>query len=107
MSKGLTRLFGPYYEFKMAELNTSPEPSFEASLDRLQKIVQKLESGDAPLDESLKLFEEGVSVAKNCQEKLSAAEKRVEILVKAPDDTNGGQPVFETFAPNNSSTNKS
>lgn len=55
--------------------------SFEASAERLSDIVQKLESGELSLEESLKLFEEGVRVARAAQARLSAAEKRVDELV--------------------------
>jgi exodeoxyribonuclease VII small subunit len=55
---------------------------FEESLNKLEKIVSKLEEGDISLDESLKLFEEGIKLSRFCNQKLEEAEKRVEILVK-------------------------
>jgi len=55
---------------------------FEESLKKLEKIVSRLEKGDIPLDESLKLFEEGVRLSRFCNEKLDEAERRVEILLK-------------------------
>jgi len=61
------------------------EMKFEAALDRLEKIVQKLEEGDGSLDDSLKMFEEGVRLARHCGEKLDAAERRIEALVKTED----------------------
>ena len=53
---------------------------FEKSLQKLEDTVQKLESGELTLEESLKAFEEGVSLARSCQETLKSAEEKVEIL---------------------------
>ena len=55
--------------------------SFEKKLTRLEEIVQKMEAGDMSLDDSLKLFEEGVKLSKECQEELDTAEKKVKVLV--------------------------
>ncbi len=55
---------------------------FEEALTKLEKIVSKMEKGDIPLEESLKLFEEGIRLSRWCNQKLDEAEKRVEILVK-------------------------
>ena len=63
-----------------------PKERFEDALDKLEKIVTKLEDGDIPLEESLKLFEEGIRLSRFCNQKLDEAEKRVEILLK---DKNG------------------
>ncbi|MFZ5861550.1 MAG: exodeoxyribonuclease VII small subunit [Nitrospirota bacterium] len=54
---------------------------FEDALGRLETIVQTLERGDLSLDESLKAFEEGVKLSKNCLKLLDDAERRVEMLV--------------------------
>jgi len=59
--------------------------SFEDSLARLETIVADLESGALPLEEALRLFEEGIGVVKRCTRKLDEAEKRVEVLLKAAD----------------------
>ena len=59
---------------------------FEDALEKLEKIVSRLEEGDIPLEESLKLFEEGIRLSRFCNQKLDEAEKRVEILLK---DKNG------------------
>ncbi len=61
--------------------------TFEQSLNELEKIVQKLEDGDMPLEESLKLFEEGVKLSRDCRERLTSAERRIEVLMK---DAEGG-----------------
>lgn len=54
---------------------------FEAALEQLEERVRRLESGDVPLDEALKLFEEGVALARTCHGHLDAAEQRVASLV--------------------------
>jgi exodeoxyribonuclease VII small subunit len=53
---------------------------------RLEAIVGELENGDLPLDESLKIFEEGIRLSKNCLKVLEEAERKVEVLVQ---DKNG------------------
>jgi len=58
------------------------EQKFEENLKRLEQIVDQLENKEAPLDQSLALFEEGIGLARTCQEKLEQAKKKVEILVK-------------------------
>ena len=60
--------------------------NFETSLNDLEKIVRKLEDGDLSLEESLKLFEDGVKLSRECQERLNGAERRIEVLLK---DSNG------------------
>jgi len=60
----------------------SKEPTFEDNLGRLEQIVDQLEAKEAPLDQSLALFEEGVKLARACQTTLEQAKKKVEILVK-------------------------
>ena len=62
------------------------ENTFEASLAELEKIVEQLEDGDLPLEESLRLFETGVKLSRVCRERLSEAERRIEVLMK---DGNG------------------
>ncbi len=61
--------------------------SFEAAMARLEEIVRMLESGNAPLDMSLSLFEEGVALVKLCNSKLDTAEQKVKILTDAGDGT--------------------
>ena len=62
------------------------ELKFEQALDKLENIVEEMEEGSVPLDKSMKLFEEGVKLAKFCSIKLREVEKKVEILKK---DING------------------
>lgn len=60
-------------------------PSFEDSLRNLETIVDKLEKGDLSLEESLKLFEEGVGLSATCKKELEEAEGKVETLIKQRD----------------------
>ena len=63
------------------------EKTFEASLNDLEKIVKQLEDGDLPLEKSLKLFEDGVKLSRECRERLTNAERRIEVLLQ---DADGG-----------------
>lgn len=54
--------------------------SFEESMTRLEEVVRILESGSATLDESLKLYEEGISLVRTCSLKLDQAEKKIKLL---------------------------
>lgn len=70
-------------------------PSFEAAIKRLTEIVQVLERGELPLEESLRLFEEGVRLSRVSQQKLDGAEKRVEQLLAVDEQ---GRPRTAPFA---------
>jgi exodeoxyribonuclease VII small subunit len=61
--------------------------TFEDALSQLESIVARLENGDLPLEESLKLFEEGIKLTRFCNQKLNEAQKKVEVLLKG----NGGE----------------
>ena len=63
------------------QTQTTP-PNFEVAYEKLQQSVKKLESGELSLEDSLKAFEEGVQLSRVCQEHLTAAEQKVELLVK-------------------------
>lgn len=58
----------------------SPPVSFEAALQELERIVQAMESGDAPLEASLANYERGVALLKICQGRLAAAEQKIRLL---------------------------
>ena len=73
-------------------------PSFEAAIKRLTDIVQTLERGDLPLEESLRLFEEGVRLASVSQQKLDSAEKRVEQLLAVDEQGRARTASFATDA---------
>lgn len=61
------------------------ENSFETSLSELESIVQSLETGDLPLEDSLELFEKGIKLSRECRKRLANAERRIEILMKDVD----------------------
>ena len=64
----------------MAKVN-----SFEENMEKLEKIVTELEKGDLNLDDSVKKFEEGINISKECNKILEDAEKKITILVKKED----------------------
>lgn len=67
---------------------------FEKKLTRLEEIVQKMEKGDLPLENSLKLFEEGIGLTRDCQTQLTEAENKIKLLVDI--DANK-QPITKPF----------
>ena len=73
--------------------NDEQPKSFEASLEGLEEIVQQLEGGDLPLEKSLELFEQGIKLSRQCQERLSQAERRIEVLLR----DNQGRQVVSAF----------
>lgn len=72
--------------------NEQPK-SFEASLEALERIVQQLEQGDLPLEKSLELFEQGIGLSRQCQDRLNQAERRIEMLLR----DNQGRTVVTPF----------
>ena len=73
--------------------NGAEQRTFETSLEALEQIVRQLEDGDLPLEKSLELFEQGIRLSRECQERLSQAERRIEILLR----DNQGRPVAAAF----------
>jgi exodeoxyribonuclease VII small subunit len=71
---------------------------FEKKLGRLEEIVEKMETGELPLEDSLKLFEEGVKLSRECNSQLSEAEQKVKLLLGIDDD---GNPVTSDFSATN------
>ncbi len=67
---------------------------FEKKLTRLEDIVEKMESGDLALEESLKLFEEGIRLSRDCNVQLTDAEQKVKILLGVGAD---GEPITKDF----------
>ena len=59
-----------------------PKTTFEQSMKKLEQIVQKLESGDLPLEEAMQKFEEGIKLSRLCSEKLDETEKKVTLLLQ-------------------------
>lgn len=62
-------------------------PAFEASLKELEQLVEQMERGDMPLEESLESFERGVRLTRACQQALKEAEQKVQILLEENGDT--------------------
>ena len=67
----------------MSDKNNSKD--FESSLEKLEEIVAELESGDLPLEKSIKAFEEGIKLTRHCQNLLSKAELKIQKLVETSD----------------------
>ena len=68
-------------------MNTkAKESTFEKSMDRLESIVEQMESGKLPLEDLIQRYEEGIKLVKVCQERLASAEQKIEIIVR---DTSG------------------
>jgi exodeoxyribonuclease VII small subunit len=79
-------------ESKRSKKKTPPEMTFEKALGRVEEIVETLESGDPSLEESLALFEEGVVLSRQCNKRLDAAERRLEVLAGKDSE---GEPAVE------------
>lgn len=60
------------------------EPTFEEALKSLENVVAKLESGEIKLEESIRLFEEGMKLSSLCQKRLDDADRKIEILLRKP-----------------------
>jgi exodeoxyribonuclease VII small subunit len=73
------------------------QPDFETAMRDLEELVERLEQGDLPLEESLAAFERGVMLTRACQTALKEAEQKVEILLRK-----AGEPVVEDFTPDES-----
>jgi exodeoxyribonuclease VII small subunit len=73
----------------------SPSHSFESSIERLEQIVEEMEGDRLPLEKLIERFEEGSKLVKVCQEKLDAAERRVEIISRSA----SGKPQLAEFDP--------
>ena len=70
----------------MEEKMTKSEKDFEELMQKLEEITTKLETDKLNLDESVKLFEEGMQISKECNEKLEDAEKRITMLIRTNDE---------------------
>ena len=72
---------------------------FEDTFRKLETIVNKMENGDLSLEDSMKLFEEGMRLSRLCSEKLNEIQKKVEILVKTEDGGITSQPFLQEEEP--------
>lgn len=75
--------------------NNGADLSFEQALSALEEIVQRLESGDVPLDQSIELYEKGEVLRKKCQSRLDAAQQRIEQIVADKDGSASGSQPFD------------
>ena len=71
------------------------EINFEAAMDRLEKIVEQMESGKLPLEDLIVRYEEGMNLVKICQERLANAEQKIEIIAR----NSAGKPIVKGFEP--------
>jgi len=76
-------------------MSTAKPKTFESSLEDLERIVRELEQGELPLERSLELFEQGVALSRECQDRLNQAERRIEILMR----DSKGQTTTRPFEP--------
>jgi exodeoxyribonuclease VII small subunit len=78
-----------------APKKAEPQLNFEGAMDRLEEIVEQMESGKMMLEELIVRYEEGMKLVKVCQERLASAEQRIEIITR----NNAGKPVVKDFEP--------
>jgi len=80
-------------------MSSAKPKTFETSLEELERIVRELEQGELTLEKSLELFEQGVKLSRECQERLNQAERRIEILMR----DNQGRATVRPFDPESES----
>jgi exodeoxyribonuclease VII small subunit len=78
-----------------APKKAEPQLHFEGAMDRLEEIVEQMESGKMMLEELIVRYEEGMKLVRVCQERLASAEQRIEIITR----NNAGKPVVKDFEP--------
>jgi exodeoxyribonuclease VII small subunit len=76
------------------------ELNFEAAMDRLEKIVEQMESGKLPLEDLIVRYEEGMNLVKVCQERLANAEQKIEIIAR----NSAGKMTIKQFEPTQETT---
>jgi exodeoxyribonuclease VII small subunit len=81
-------------------MSSKPKPreaelNFESAMDRLEKIVEQMESGKLPLEDLIERYEEGMNLVKVCQERLAKAEQKIEIIAR----NNAGKTIVKDFEP--------
>src|ERR1700739_5022849 len=77
------------------------EANFEGAMDRLEAIVEQMETGKLPLEDLIVRYEEGMNLVKVCQERLTQAEQKIEIIAR----NSAGKPVVKDFEPAAESSN--
>jgi exodeoxyribonuclease VII small subunit len=81
-------------------MSSKPKPreaelNFEGAMDRLEKIVEQMESGKLPLDDLIVRYDEGMNLVKVCQERLAKAEQKIEIIAR----NSAGKAIVKDFEP--------
>src|SRR5438067_1349137 len=71
------------------------KPNFESAMDRLESIVEQMESGKLALEELIVRYEEGMNLVKTCHERLASAEQKIDIIAR----NSAGQPFVKDFEP--------
>src|ERR1700682_1947761 len=79
----------------MSSAPKNTQLNFEGAMDRLEEIVEQMESGKMMLEELIVRYEEGMKLVKVCQERLASAEQRIEIITR----NNAGKPIVKDFEP--------
>lgn len=79
--------------------NAAPDMNFEGAMDRLEKIVEQMESGKLALEDLIVRYEEGMKLVKVCQERLASAEQKIEMIAR----DSAGKPVVKNFEPESAS----
>jgi exodeoxyribonuclease VII small subunit len=77
------------------------ELNFEKAMDRLEAIVEQMESGKLPLEDLIVRYEEGMNLVRVCQERLTSAERKIEVIAR----NNVGKPIVKNFEPEAESAN--
>jgi exodeoxyribonuclease VII small subunit len=76
-------------------IQTKKAENFESAMDRLETIVEQMESGKMTLEELIVRYEEGMKLVKICQERLASAEQKIEMIAR----NNAGKPIVKEFEP--------
>ena len=87
--------------FLMSSKTKPAELNFEKAMERLETIVEQMESGKLPLEDLIVRYEEGMNLVKVCQERLTSAEQKIEIIAR----NSAGKPVMKDFEPVAESSN--
>jgi exodeoxyribonuclease VII small subunit len=80
---------------RMAQKTQNIEPSFEKAMERLEAIVEEMESGKMPLEDLLVRYEEGMKLVKVCQDRLTRAEEKIEVITR----DHAGKLAVKNFEP--------
>jgi len=86
---------------RMSSKTKPAELNFEKAMDRLETIVEQMESGKLPLEDLIVRYEEGMNLVKVCQDRLTKAEQKIEIIAR----NNAGKPSVKNFEPAAESNN--